>query len=138
MKKVLPAALKALEDPGCRQLFGEGSKDPADVLSKLAANVKYVEAGTKYVAEVRMGRLLINTSVDASATLWNTEWWGQDNYDIVTLLHEVGHATSSNPGNQISGADTSILGRSDPQKSWDNDTLIYENCLHTNNPFKRP
>ena len=64
-------------------------------------------------------------------------WWLQTLEDAVMLLHELGHATFNNKGNQFLN-DTSLFGKSDPVKAWENDDLIWKKCFGREDPFPEP
>jgi hypothetical protein len=136
MQLVKPVALAALAKRECAGLFGSGKADPSKILETMIANTFYRDVGTDYVAKYNgaTGSVTINTHTGPEGTYWNTSWNLQTIENAVTLLHEVGHATSSNRRNRFLN-DTSLLGRSNPVRSWENDSLIWKNCFGRENPF---
>jgi RHS repeat-associated protein len=139
MQTSAAAARDALGKTRCLDLFGSGRSDAQAILEKMVDTAKYRDVGSDYVAKYNTvkGSITINTHTGSEGTYWNTEWYLQTVENAVTLLHELGHATKGNKGNQFLN-DTSLFGRSDPQKAWQNDSLIWEDCFNMSNPFKRP
>jgi len=139
MSKVAPIATDALKNNDCLGLFGSGAKDPKEILNTMITTASYKDKGTSYVARYNTvtGSLTINTHTGPEATYWNTSWSLQALEDAVTLLHELGHATSKNAGNQFIN-DTSLFGKTDPAKAWTNDELIWTKCFGREDPFPKP
>jgi hypothetical protein len=132
-------ALKALQNPDCAKLFGVA--DPAAVLNDLVQNdltvgpikspagttISATTGGTTLVTAngtFNGAEIKINDVAGAFVT-------GSLNDQIVTLLHELGHAINfiDGPGTSQIVNDGSALGAAGIQASMNNTALVKQNCL---------
>ncbi len=65
---------------------------------------------------------------------WNS---ANADYRLVALLHELEQVIDYKRGTNEFNA-TSIFGKSDKGKAWDNDSAIWTNCLGKDIPYSRP
>jgi hypothetical protein len=136
--KAANLAIKALQSPGCAKLFGV--TDPASLFGSLVQDDLTIgpivsPPGTTVSATTEGTTLVTPNGTFPGAEIKindvaGTFVTGTLNDQIVTLLHEFGHAV-----NFIDGAGTSQIvddGPSVPggvQKSMDNTALVKQDCL---------
>jgi len=133
------SALRALDNPDCAKLFGIA--DPASLLSNLITSDTTVAPirspqGTTVSATTTPTTLVTSNGTFNGAEITindvaGTFVTGTLNDEIVTLLHELGHAVNDIYGNGTSQivSDGESLGPAGIQASIDNTALVKKNCL---------
>ncbi len=132
-------AIKALSNPECAKLFG--ISDPAAQLSSLVQNDLTIgpivsPKGTTVSAQTNGTTLVTANGTFNGAEIKindvaGTFVTGTLNDQIVTLLHELGHAVNDIFGGGTSQIvnDGSALGQAGIQASMNNTALVQKNCL---------